>query len=738
MNQTKIELLAPAGDFACFQSALNAGADAVYLGGDKFGARAYAHNFSEEEIIEALRIAHLFQKKIYLTVNTLVKEKEIADLIPYLTPLYEAGLDGVIVQDIGALMMMREHFPGLELHASTQMTITGVYGAEFLKQLGVCRVVPARELSLDEIRDIKDKTGLAIETFIHGAMCYAYSGQCLFSSILGGRSGNRGRCAGPCRLPYTDEQGHVIYPLSLKDMYTLPIIPKLIQAGIDSFKIEGRMKSPEYVAGVTAMYRKYIDAYLQNPDKPYHVSPKDEAALRGLYIRTDICQGYYEQHNGRNMVTMKEAGYLGSDDSVLNDIRNRYLNMKKTIAIHGNISVFTGQPIQLTLTCDSLKNKEGQLLCVTEEGSEAGEAINRPLTKEDISNRICKLGDTNFAMSRLEVLTDGQSFVPVKVLNELRRQACLQLENAILALNENRHTEKNKADLEQPVKIQDKLACHADKQQLYVQVTTLEQLRTTICSSVVRGIYVNIDLAANPTYQDAVMRIVKEHSDIKFFLALPHILRKRSYHMLDSYNRLTESKTFSGVLIRNLEELQWLVNIDYKGQIIADYTLYAWNQQTIAFYQKYFDRHTMPLELNRKELLQLQKDTDMSVYEICIYGRLPLMFSANCAKKTLTSCNPKSSEPVHLTDRYRNDFPVVQNCTHCYNVLYNTVPMSLHNQFDRLYAEQYGVYRLDFTLEDEKETARILEYYEQIYSGEKNMEFPCADYTNGHYKRGVE
>lgn len=378
------------------------------------------------------------------------------------------------------------------------------------------------------------------------------------------------------------------------------------------------------------------------------------------------------------------------------------------------------------------------MLCVTEEGSEAGEAINRPLTKEDISNRICKLGDTNFAMARLEVLTDGQSFVPVKVLNELRRQACLQLENAILALNENRHTEKNKADLEQPVKIQDKLACHADKQQLYVQVTTLEQLRTTICSSVVRGIYVNIDLAANPTYQDAVMRIVKEHSDIKFFLALPHILRKRSYHMLDSYNRLTESKTFSGVLSRNLEELQWLVNIDYKGQIIADYTLYAWNQQTIAFYQKYFDRHTMPLELNRKELLQLQKDTDMSAYEICIYGRLPLMFSANCAKKTLTSCNPKSSEPVHLTDRYRNDFPVVQNCTHCYNVLYNTVPMSLHNQFDRLYAEQYGVYRLDFTLEDEKETARILEYYEQIYSGEKNMEFPCADYTNGHYKRGVE
>ena len=174
LNHKKIELLAPAGDFACFEAAINAGADAIYLGGDKFGARAYAHNFSEEEIIDALKIAHLFQRKIYLTVNTLVKEKEISDLIPYLTPLYNAGLDGVIVQDLGVLMLIRDSFPGLELHASTQMTITGVYCAKFLKELGVCRIVPARELSLTEIADIKRETGLAIETFIHGAMCYAF------------------------------------------------------------------------------------------------------------------------------------------------------------------------------------------------------------------------------------------------------------------------------------------------------------------------------------------------------------------------------------------------------------------------------------------------------------------------------------------------------------------------------------------------------------------------------------
>lgn len=229
----KVELLAPAGTFACFRAAVNAGADAVYLGGEKFGARAYAGNLTREEIVEALRIAHIFGRKIYLTVNTLVKESETEELIPYMEPLYQAGLDGAIVQDMGVLVRLRDAFPDLALHASTQMAVAGSYGAAYLEQFGVCRVVPARELSLDEIRDIKDKTGLEVECFIHGSMCYAYSGQCLFSSILGGRSGNRGRCAGPCRLPYQDEKGRTCYPLSLKDMYTLPILPELVRAGID-------------------------------------------------------------------------------------------------------------------------------------------------------------------------------------------------------------------------------------------------------------------------------------------------------------------------------------------------------------------------------------------------------------------------------------------------------------------------------------------------------------------------
>ncbi|MDE7206046.1 MAG: U32 family peptidase, partial [Lachnospiraceae bacterium] len=477
MNNKTVELLAPAGDFACFMAAINAGADAVYLGGMKFGARAYAGNFLQEEIVEALRVAHLFGRKIYLTVNTLVKEAEMPELVPYIEPLYKAGLDGVIVQDIGVLETLREQFPELSLHASTQMTVTGVYGAEFVKSLGVCRVVPARELSLDEITDIKQQTGLEIECFIHGAMCYAYSGQCLFSSILGGRSGNRGRCAGTCRLPYTDENGKQLYPLSLKDMYTLSMIPKLIAAGIDSFKIEGRMKSPEYVAGVTAVYRKYIDRYLSEPDTKFQVAAEDEALLRGLYIRSDLCHGYYEAHNGKDMITIKEPGYGGSSNEVLEEIRKTYLEQKPVIPVKGTAFIYAGKPATLTLYTDALS--------VTVEGDVAGEAINRPLTEKEISDRLSKLGDTYFKPKTLTVHTDQRSFMAVKALNELRRKACTALEKEILG----RDTKHVLPDLCVRTKRARTNGC-AKKNQLAVLVSTREQLAEILLFDKINMVYI--------------------------------------------------------------------------------------------------------------------------------------------------------------------------------------------------------------------------------------------------------
>ena len=251
MRKRDVEILAPAGSFECLKAAVCAGADAVYVGGSRFGARAYADNFKEAELLEALDYVHLHGRKLYLTVNTLLKEQEIGDLAGFLLPYYRQGLDGVIVQDFGAGEQIRNCFPDLELHASTQMTVTGAAGAAFLKEHGYVRVVPARELSLKEIRHIKEETGMEVECFVHGALCYCYSGQCLLSSMIGGRSGNRGQCAQPCRLPYSVEGGKSGDLLSLKDLCTIDLLPELLKAGIDSFKIEGRMKQPDYVYRVT-------------------------------------------------------------------------------------------------------------------------------------------------------------------------------------------------------------------------------------------------------------------------------------------------------------------------------------------------------------------------------------------------------------------------------------------------------------------------------------------------------
>ena len=306
----RVEILAPAGSYSSFKAAMAAGADAVYAGGERFGARAYADNFTGEELIRAIREAHLFGKKLYLTVNTLLKDEEISELYDYLAPLYEAGLDAVIVQDVGVMDYVRTYFPDLDIHASTQMTITGSYGAKFLEEMGVTRVVPARELSLKEIRRIHEETLLEIECFVHGALCYCYSGQCLLSSMIGGRSGNRGQCAQPCRLPYSID-GEKRYYLSPKDICTLEIIPDLVDAGINSFKIEGRMKKPEYVAAVTSMYRKYTDLYLQKGRKGYQVSSKDREMLMDLYNRGGSSQGYYKEHNGQDMMALDRPNHAG-------------------------------------------------------------------------------------------------------------------------------------------------------------------------------------------------------------------------------------------------------------------------------------------------------------------------------------------------------------------------------------------------------------------------------------------
>lgn len=341
------EVLAPAGSYESLVAAINAGADAVYLGGEKFGARAYADNFSKEVLLQAIDFAHLHKKKIYLTVNTLLKEDELREqLYPYLLPLYEAGLDAVIVQDLGVLSFIREVFPDLPVHASTQMAVTGPRGAKLLEDMGAARIVPARELSLKELHTIRIQTNLEIETFVHGALCYCYSGQCLFSSMIGGRSGNRGRCAQPCRMPYevsgTDRTSAKAgrmngkkdsYALSPKDICTLRILPDIIEAGVDSLKIEGRMKKPEYTAIVTAMYRKYVDLYRKKGRAGYHVEEEDIRKLADIYNRGGFSEGYYKKRNGKELLGLDRPNHTGVAVGKVTAVKGRQIQIKVTRVI---------------------------------------------------------------------------------------------------------------------------------------------------------------------------------------------------------------------------------------------------------------------------------------------------------------------------------------------------------------------------------------------------------------------
>ncbi len=403
---------------------LNAGCDAVYLSGKNFGARAYAGNFTREELHEAIVLCHLLGRKVYVTVNTLIKDRELPELREFLSFLEREKADGVIVQDPGVIHILKEEFPGLKIHISTQMSVTGVRTARTLKKQGAVRIVPARELSLSEIRAIRE-TGIEVEVFVHGAMCYCYSGQCLLSSVIGGRSGNRGRCSQPCRLPYRSFGEGIRkerYLLSMKDLYALPILPDLLHAGVDSLKIEGRMKKSEYAAGVTAVYRKYLDLCYR--DEFDGIEEEDEIFLRHLYLRSDISEGYFFRHNGGEMITQGSPSYSGADEEVLKRIREDYLSEMPKVTAEARIFMETGKPVTLTLNSGGSE--------VTVQGPSVLAAEHMPLTEERVAQEIEKTGDTPFRIGTCRVLMKGDVFLPIRALKELRREGVDRLRDALL------------------------------------------------------------------------------------------------------------------------------------------------------------------------------------------------------------------------------------------------------------------------------------------------------------------
>lgn len=326
----KIELLSPAGSIDSAKAAINAGCDAIYMGGEKYGARAYAESVSEHSIVDAIRLCKEKGVKFYLTVNTLFKQVELKELFLYIEPLVNEGVDGFIVQDIGVARLLKEKYPQVELHASTQMTITSLAGVKMVESMGYDQVVLSRELSLSEIKKIRKESKIKLECFIHGSMCYAYSGACLMSSFIGGQSGNRGRCKGPCRHGY-DIDNKECFVLSMKDMCALKDIKNYILMGIDSLKIEGRMRKPIYVAGITHIYRKYIDAFydaksIEDYDRYCKENiDRDIDFLREVYDKGGFTN-YLYKHNGADMIQMVDRKPRVPDSKVMKFINDNILN----------------------------------------------------------------------------------------------------------------------------------------------------------------------------------------------------------------------------------------------------------------------------------------------------------------------------------------------------------------------------------------------------------------------------
>ena len=705
MRNKDFELLAPAGNLEIFKGVIESGADAVYVGGSMFGARAYANNFTEEELLEAIDFAHLRGVKVYLTVNTLIKNSEFSKLYDYLLPYYKRGLDAVIVQDIGVVKAIHEYFPSMEIHTSTQMTVTGADGVRFLSQFGVTRVVMAREVSLAEMKRIHEETGMELEAFVHGALCYSYSGQCLFSSILGGRSGNRGRCAQPCRLPYTVEGKKDEYILSLKDMCGIKALDKLHDAGVYSLKIEGRMKQLEYACGVVKYYRSYIDSM-----KP--VTDADYDRIKALGNRCGFTDRYYFDHNGSDMVTYVKPNFVSNAAEPSPE--------KRKLSIEGELVLREGEPGSLTV-------KRGD---VTYKASiePVSAALKAPLDKKAAIDRINKTGDTDFEFSHIKAQIGENVFVPNGALNKLRRDAISGLCDKLLKKyyrNDARYADMSRLTA-LPEHVVKSDAAHDEAINDYTTICscmTRAQLDTLIGYECFDVFYLDFDMYDRKTliqqFADDVKCLTKRNK--KVYLMLPTIFRADSSDYFVSIAKELDKVSFEGFVVKNYEELYLTENLFTGKKVILDHNMYTFNDVSkSAFFEHGVSGDTVPLELNSKEIMHRNNIGSQMI----VYGYYPLMTTANCVHKNTKGCD-KKQKLIYLKDRYNKSFAVCNNCKECYNTIYNSLPTMLTKNIGKLKEAGIRSFRYSFTIETPKQIKAV-------------MDDKVAEYTNGHYKRGVE
>ncbi len=738
-EQIKMELLAPAGSMETLRAVCAAGADAVYVGGQSFGARAYAKNFTKDELLTAIDEVHMQGKKLHLTVNILLKTRELEEqLYDYLLPYYERGLDAVIVQDAGAFSFIKTYFPDMELHASTQMTIAGADGARFLAEAGADRVVLARELSLREIAHIHRTVDVPIECFAHGALCYSYSGQCLFSSMLGGRSGNRGRCAQPCRLPYQvaadgrEPASAECYPLSLKDLCTIDLLPELREAGVYSLKIEGRMKQTAYAAGVTAIYRKYLE--LLESGAPYQVTEADRAALLAAGNRSGFTAGYLRGEKGASMVSLHSPKHTAQTEHA----ESQYPVEKRPLS--GFCSCIKGEPAAFTVT-DLLT---GHVVSVCDGEIEA--AKNAPATADDVRTVLCQTGDTPFALDpkALQVTVDDGCFVPKQFLKRMRRNALAQLQTELLL------PYRRKAEpVTEPVFLPDAIAAEGSmeqpaEQRLIAVCDTFGQLRCCADRDYIRTVGLQLQGIRAEELSDTLSRAAAlcETQGKRLLLVMPSVLRMDTSELYEKQWKCIEnmqgSTIFDGFLAKTYDTLGFLERMGVQPEKIwLDASLYTFTDRAYGFFaSRGYRVRTLPYELTAGELRQ----TDMRAAMLTIYGHAPFMVSSQCVSRTMYGCD-HTERTVVLTDRYGKQLPVRNYCAVCCNVVYNAVPTVLFGQASYAQVQKLSpaYLRMDFTVEDAAKTKAVLTAYEAQVLGRRVSDtvYDGAS-TRGHFKNGVE
>ena len=755
----KVELLAPAGSLETLRAVCAAGADAVYLGGALFGARAYAKNFTQDELLYAIDYVHLHEKKLHLTVNTLLKNRELEEqLYDYLLPYYERGLDAVIVQDAGVFSFIKKHFPGLELHASTQMTLTGEDGARFWKEAGADRVVLARELSLDEIRRIHEALDIELECFVHGALCYCYSGQCLFSSMLGGRSGNRGRCAQPCRLPYgVMDAGSMLtkgelYPISPRDLCTIDLLPELLRAGVSSLKIEGRMKQTQYAAGVTRIYRKYLDILESGHSKAttyaskdrgmknilnedYAVAEDDRRALMELGNRSGFTAGYLRGEKGREMISLRSPKHTSAqpeDACVAIDETKR--------PVTGNCICRPGDAICFTVT-DLSGGKS-----VTVRGGEVQTAKNAPAQPEDVEKVLLQTGDTDFSFVSLQIELGENCFIPKQFLKAVRRETLERLKDELLCA----YRREGKALLREDVLPERSFTCMraSATEQLFVVCDTLEQLAVCMEKDYITTVALQMQSFLPEQLCEAVSQAAKQcaYGGKKLLLALPSVFRtktaddyERLWNCIEKrMNKMHKNECVDGFLANNYDSLGFLRRMGVpEERVWLDSSLYTYSNRAAMFFREQgYQIRTLPLELNAKELRRLSQEGSVLV----IYGHAPFMVSSQCVNKTISGCDHREKK-LELIDRYGKHLPVKNYCGVCCNVIYNAMPTLLF--LDRVWSEAEKIhpqmFRMDFTVESEAQMREVLALYEQRVLGRQATGVPFSgESTRGHFGRGVE